>query len=320
LTAASNFIDKNFFSANNTGLEDYLSYLPTAPDRANTWYGLSWEHDGHVYRFVPPTSSPQQGRLLDRFPVTRITPFDVGAFQSTSPFRRPLTESDAGHHGALNSTNLLASTDALNDVAWYKNRLMTFAGSGSAANLATIADPNGSVSTVEFLREDSTTGTHSFEQVVTGNPTQPYTFSVYLKACAPPQCSVPRTAAMLYLQSPQVGSSGVSIRVSLVDAGSVQSPSVGGDAHYIDARVQQLDAGWYRVSLTGIPTDILPTNGQVRAVVYLLPGIGGASSYPGSTNAGMLVWGAQLERDLVATVLRPNRLSSEVFPPYPLQD
>ena len=316
LSNHNNFIEKNFIDAGLTGLASVMGLLPTAPDRANTFDDAELVWDGWFLRFNTPTSTIHHGRPLVKFPVTRTTPFDVSAFESREPINRPLTDADTGASGAWNRTNLLTATDAVNDAAWYRNRLQSFGtcGTCSKTNVTDVADPNGVTSRVELVREDITSGTHSFEQVISATTNQTYTFSVYLRACSAPICSVPRTRALLYLQSPQVPAAGISMRANLSGTGSLASTSEGGDADLIDAEVQQLDGGWYRVSLTGVPTAMLAPNGQVRAVAYLVDD-NDLSSYTGTTNAGMYAWGAQLERDFTPTVLRQNRVGSEVLLP-----
>jgi hypothetical protein len=298
LYVTQNSISRNMISADpaSSGLSGFV------PDSANLFYGFDWAHDGFVYRPVPTSTTTNAATPMPGFPVVRAgAQQDIGAFQLRSPFRRPLVRGDAGYKAPINHTNLLTSTEAFDAAVWSKNRLRPFGGAGSQINVP--PGPEASL-TPELLREDDTAGTHSIEQVITANPNQLFTFSVYLKRAG-------RNAAMIYLASPQVPSSGIALRVDLGNGQAYQAYKLG-DAQCgtevagfcTSYLVQNLGYEWYRVTLTGIPTSSAGT--QVRAVVYMQPTASGSSSYTGDSTSGVYIWGAQLERDGVATTLAAN--------------
>jgi hypothetical protein len=289
---ANNPIENNLISGTTTGLSGFGN------PSLNWSTGWNWAHDGFVYRAIETSSTIDAADPLSAFPIVPAnTSFDVGAFQLEAPFRRPLSYPNAGYKAPVNPTNLLTNTSALNAAVWWPNRLRPFSGGVLDSQIdssATIA-PDGS-NQAELLREDNTLGTHSVEQLTLADPTQTHTFSVYVKAGG-------ALAVLVYLTSTAAANNGVALRVNLAN-GSIDSAYANGDATLSARLVQPLGNGWCRLSITGKPTATVGS--QVRAVVYLLQSPAGSPTYQGNNSSGIYVWGAQLERDVVATVLRAN--------------
>ena len=174
----------------------------------------------------------------------------------------------------LSDRNLLQYSEEFSNAAWTKTRSSVVADAQPS--------PINAKSTADRLVEDSTASNSHF--IVDTSPTlvtaTPYTFSVYAKA---------QTRNRIYLKMLTGGSafnvdkkawfhlSGPAGTVSDVSSGTI-------------ARVQALDDGWYRCSITAT-TD----GGGTADCVIGLAASAGQESFSGDGASGLFIWGAQLE-------------------------
>jgi hypothetical protein len=183
----------------------------------------------------------------------------------------------------LQDKNLLAFTEAIDNVGWVKTNVTV------TPNAAT--DPIQQQPTVDLLRETAATGTHqTYRTSPTLISTAAYTFSVYVK---------PAGRSRVYLQFPTTGSAFSATRTGhflLGGGGSITSMT--SNATGI---ITALPDGWYRVSMTATTTGV----GTVRVTVGLVAS-GTTTSYAGNENLGIYVWGAQLEQNNVPTSYDPD--------------
>jgi hypothetical protein len=183
----------------------------------------------------------------------------------------------------LQDKNLLAFTEAIDNVGWVKTNVTV------TPNAAT--DPIQQQPTVDLLRETAATGTHqTYRTSPTLISTAAYTFSVYVK---------PAGRSRVYLQFPTPGSAFSAARTGhflLEGGGSITSISA-----TATGIITALPDGWYRVSMTSTTTGA----GTVRTVLGLVSS-GTTTSYLGDTSLGVYLWGAQLEVGDVATAYDPD--------------
>jgi hypothetical protein len=185
----------------------------------------------------------------------------------------------------LESKNLLAYTEKLDDQSWSKVRSSVIADE--------IEDPLGYAS-ADLLVEDTTSdASHYADNLITTNLVSggTYTFSVYAKA---------KERSRIYLQLP--GASGTAFTTprtaffSLSGGGSVTSVTSNATA-----MITAQDGGWYRCSITA-STD---GAGTVRCTIGLTNSAGSAS-FTGDGVSGVYLWGAQMEASPVATGYDPD--------------
>jgi hypothetical protein len=191
-------------------------------------------------------------------------------------------------------TNLLTQTEAFELAPWANGGLQAFVGSGSQIDTTASSAPNGTT-TAELLREDTSTGLHGLQREITLDPTQTYTFSVYVKSAG-------IAGVELNLSVPN-GVGELSLRINLA-SGALQSASAGGNGTLVTHSLEALANGWYRVSVSGKPSATAGT--KISAYILMMANPAGTDGYAGSGTAALLVWGAQLEKGAITTSYRPN--------------
>ena len=185
----------------------------------------------------------------------------------------------------LQDKNLLAFTEAIDQTVWTKTN--------ATVAIDQISNPLSQLVDVDLLVEDGTaaaphTAADTSPTLVSGGD---YTFSIYAKAGGRDQ---------IYLRMTSTGSAFSAtkqawFRLSGV-AGTASNASAG-----TTARIEALDNGWYRCSITAI-TD---SAGMTECVIGLATAAG-QTNYTGDSTSGAYVWGVQLEQSDVATNYDPD--------------
>lgn len=173
-------------------------------------------------------------------------------------------------------TNMLLRSQELDNASW------TQAGAAVTANAVAASD--GTI-TAEFVREDSSSGSHQINQAVT-TVAGPATLSIEGKADA-------RSWIGLGLTD-----SGGTVRISYFNLGS---GVVGTAGTGCTLSIVNLGGGWYRCIVTLASVFV----GANRARVYLSTGDGN-TSYTGNGASGLWLSRAQLEPDDSATANIPT--------------
>jgi hypothetical protein len=177
----------------------------------------------------------------------------------------------------LESKNILAYTEKIDNASWGKNRVSVIADA--------INDPLGYLTADLLIEDTSASTTHYVSESVTVVSGSSYTFSVYAK-------SKERNNLLL-----QITNGGYTNAIfELTDGGTVTSVSGTGATAMITA----LDDGWYRCSVS-IPS---ATAGIAYLSIYLASS--GSVYYTGDGTSGMYLWGAQMEASPVATSYDPD--------------
>ena len=184
----------------------------------------------------------------------------------------------------LQDKNLLFYTEAIDNAVWTKTN--------ATVVVDQVPNPLGELIDADKLIDTTTNGVH------TATDTSPtlvsgaaYTFSIYAK---------PDERNRIYLRMNSTGSafsanSEAWFHLSGI-AGTASNASAG-----TTARIEALDNGWYRCSITATTN----TAGTTECVIGLATSAGGAT-YAGDGFAGAYVWGAQLEQANVASAYDPD--------------
>jgi len=184
----------------------------------------------------------------------------------------------------LQDKNLLFYTEAIDNAVWTKTN--------ATVVVDQVPNPLGELIDADKLVDTTTNGVH------TATDTSPtlvsgaaYTFSIYAK---------PDERDRIYLRMNSTGSAFSANREAWFHlsgiAGTASNASAG-----TTARIEALDNGWYRCSITATTN----TAGTTECVIGLATSAGGAT-YAGDGFAGAYVWGAQLEQANTASAYDPD--------------
>ena len=175
------------------------------------------------------------------------------------------------------STNLLTYSEDFSNAAWAKT-------SGLSVLLNNTISPDGST-TAEKVYENTSTSTPFYTAQAIAQASNTYaTFSVYVKASE-------RSAVRLQLYNSIVTSDIILCNFDL-STGTIYSYQANGTATLAQGSIQYVNDGWYRLSVSGIPST---SSENIKALVALLSSPGGGATYNGVVNSGLYIWGAQLE-------------------------
>jgi hypothetical protein len=180
--------------------------------------------------------------------------------------------------------NLLAYTERIDDAAWTKTN--------ATVTVDLVANPIGQVVDADKLVDSTANAAHSATAtsptLVSGGT---YTFSVYAKA---------DERDRIYLRMTSTGSAFSATKEAWFHlsgvAGTASNASSG-----TTARIEALDGGWYRCSITAV------TNGAgTTDCVVGLAAAAGQTDFIGNDFDGVYIWGAQLEQASVASDYDPD--------------
>jgi len=179
--------------------------------------------------------------------------------------------------------NLIKQSEAFNTAEYTLVRLNAF-GSGSVVNTTATKDPfNGN--NADYLQEDSTaSNTHLINQFNAGQVSGTnLTFSIFVKAAE-------RTRISLFNSGGGAGNASFDLTAGTATL-----------VNGVSASIQNYGNGWYRCILTYTPNATGNFNVQV-----LLADASGNTTYNGTGNSGLYVFGAQVETGSVATSYIPT--------------
>jgi hypothetical protein len=187
---------------------------------------------------------------------------------------------------------LLVEPGATNQILQSQDFGTTWTNTGTTESVNSAVAPDGA-STADKIDEDTSTGTHSIQQLgiagATGDGT--YTFSCFVKA-------VERTFVRFELVGNAAGVSGSRAVFNLTTGAVSSTTNIGSPAGSGSARITALPNGWYRCELTSTPG----TTGNVSRNASISIGTDASTfSYTGVLGSGVLLWQAQLETGAVAT-------------------
>lgn len=178
------------------------------------------------------------------------------------------------------STNLCLTSEDFSNVNWSKLR--------SSIISDQAISPNGSLSS-DKLVEDSSTGTHYIEDVVSITSGQEYVFSVFAKAAE---------RSFIQLRSSSGGSWGIRATFDL-------SNGVPSNVEFGTASIVDYGNGWYRCIIQAQANATTVIGAQIRLDLD-----GSTTSYLGDGLSGVNIWGAQIEEKSYSTSYIPTTGSS----------
>ena len=230
--------------------------------------------------------------------ASNATFFDASGVLQTASNNEPRFDHDpatGASRGLLieeTRTNLLERSAEFDNAYWTKLR------SSVTANSTTAPDGTASADT---LVEDTTTNTHSVYRPIThSGAASTVTYSIFAKQKERPRVQFDLIATV------GSDSTGVRCTFNLLNgtAGSVLGTQTGtGSPGTGTASITNVGNGWYRCSLTLVPTaGIAPTTNQI----YVSTHNGTGASYTGDNTSGLYIWGAQLEAGAFATSYMPT--------------
>lgn len=169
-----------------------------------------------------------------------------------------------------NQDNRLLRSEQFNDAAWTNTR--------SSITANAIAAPDGNLTADKLVEDTTATNTHFVSQTVTIGANQTLTFSCYVRAAE-------RTRCRLSMIS---GTDQANVNFDLTSVTATPAPV--NAAVVSGSEIIDVGGGWFRLSVTGVPS---PSGATVGCRIFLLNAIGG-SLYTGDGTSGLHVWGAQL--------------------------
>lgn len=174
------------------------------------------------------------------------------------------------------STNLCLTSEDFSNVNWSKLR--------SSIISDQAISPNGSLSS-DKLVEDSSTGTHYIEDVVSITSGQEYVFSVFAKAAE---------RSFIQLRSSSSGSWGIRATFDL-------SNGVPSNVEFGTASIVDYGNGWYRCIIQAQANATTVIGAQIRLDLD-----GSTTSYLGDGSSGVYIFGAQIENLSYPTTYIPT--------------
>lgn len=189
---------------------------------------------------------------------------------------------DSGHVWealqVVGERNLLTHTENFDNAAWGKTNGTIIADAITAPDGTETADK-----IIEDFRASGTTN-HFVEQTASAQPAGTYTFSVYWHEFS-------ERTLQLYVQ--HTGDTSATSTVTLARAttggGLVTLGLSAVTGNGVSANLEELDDGWWRISLTLTTTDTR----DLRCLLVLFDDA--SIAYTGNGTSGALLWGAQLE-------------------------
>ncbi len=184
----------------------------------------------------------------------------------------PISHAPRGIRIEENSTNLLTYSETLDHGNWWKTNASVF------ANTTVTLDPMGGYS-AEALIEDTTSASMHYmgQTITTAGGAKKYSASIYVKAGT-------RTEIALALSG---GGGGVLTLVNLT-TGAVTAPTPWGSWVADLSKIEKLQNGWYRASVSG--TSDTGTSLDMQIELY-----NGGDTYNGDGSGHVFLYGAQIE-------------------------
>lgn len=176
-------------------------------------------------------------------------------------------------------TNLLQRSEEFNLSNWHKNQLSVTA--------QDIANPINGLVTADKLLETIVNNQHFVDQhATTIDPTKIGTWSIYI-------LGIGRSNFRLTIFNDTDTNHRFRAEFDLANR-TVSDSAILGNGVFLKARMQPIGlAGWYRLSITGIPETTGVSTEGVRARVNVLDALGGATSYVGDVTKGFYAFGGQ---------------------------
>ena len=199
----------------------------------------------------------------------------------------PLTGVPNGILSEPAATNLLLRSEEFANASWTKTR--------SSISANTIASPDGATTADTFVEDATAANSHFVQQTISGTTnTNPYTFSVWVKASTRTNIRIRLAEAVLFAQAVL---SDFNLTTGVITRTTISGTAVAGTS-----TITAYANGWYRCSITatlgGVQTGII-------AQLFLNDGTD-SYNYTGDGTSGLYLWGAQLETGSVATSYIPT--------------
>jgi hypothetical protein len=182
----------------------------------------------------------------------------------------------------LQDKNLLTLSNNFADASWTKNN-------STIVPAAAIA-PDGTLTASKLVENVTTNAGHNLVKGV-GTSTVPVTFSVFLKAGE-------RTRAAIDLSDNVTSVAIIFVNLATGTLSNLGAPSPWTN---VSADIQNMDEGWFRVSISGTPGQGNFRTGRIWTVVNA-----GSTNHNGDGSSGIYIWGAQLELGEDATSYDPD--------------
>lgn len=189
-----------------------------------------------------------------------------------------LGDPNAVNHQGTALKNKLLYTQQFDNAVWLKT--------GVTVTQNAAFGPDGT-STADAIVENTANSSHDVANTVTVGAVAPHTLSVYAKA---------NGRSWLRLFAFQSGIASNSVWFNLT-SGTVGTVAPGAS----NATITNVGNGWYRCSVT-----FMPATASAITIYAQVTQSGSETSYAGDGISGVLVWGAQLEENSVATTYQQN--------------
>jgi hypothetical protein len=284
---------------------------PQLGDVGNGWYRASWSFvaqsigggggrsDNWSYRLANTGDGTsgiyiwgpqlQVGNTLSPFIATSSMNTAINIFNTrTDNLGDVLTINDFDEVTYYNpkNKNLLDATTYFGDASTPYTDYWRFADGTLIAYATGTLDPIGSYSST-LCTQDTATSEHYIECYNIPrlkDTTIPYTWSVYLKSNGTPKVAVG------FFESNTGNNGFITIDLS---TGVLSNPSSGGSATYLGSSSSNIGNGWYRVSLSIIPSNV--NSGSLYSVRLAMLNSSGGNNFAGDGTSGFYMWGPQLE-------------------------
>ena len=279
-TATSLFRVINFMGYPNSGatLDNYgAQYTGDGTSGVYLW-GAQLEERAFLTAYTPTTTS-----LITNYIPTLLT-----AIANQPRINHdPVTGECLGLLVEASATNLLTYSQDFSNAAWTKLN-------GSVGEASTIS-PDGTLTARKIIPSNGTASatTNIIQQVTKAASVEIWTASVYAKA------SGSAVGIRLYVHGTSTSDQAV-VAFDLVNA-TIGTPTVSGSFTVTPTmEIKNVGNGWYRVSMT------FTTNTDTTVGYSLAPLATSGGSFTGDGVQGILVWGAQLEAQRMATSYIPT--------------
>lgn len=234
---------------------------------------------------------------ISRASVGRYTGSDGGVYPAASGIGR-ITWKDYDGDGVRESPTILVEPGATNSLLQSQAFGTTWSASNVTNTSAVDTAPDGTTTASSIIPTATNTNLHFAGQAVTITSGEYLAASIYVKATG--------YSGVVFRVANAVSTQTIQMVVDLASGTILSSVAGGTGATLHGAKLTALANGWYRCGLWGIIA-----GGVTSAETFVFCYDTGAhaqsqTAFAGDTTSGLLVWGAQLERNGTAAAYPPT--------------